>query len=196
MPDLPENVQADIRQHLEREVRSGFADLDTLAHDAGEILSDDAEPDDIEAFARRALQDILIDYRAEQKRWPAITDCDRLDGAFEELETRGIVARQNFSCCGTCGCGEIGEEMENASNNGGSEVRGYTFYHMQDTERAIEGDGIYLYYGSTAEGEAEALEIAREIQDTLQRYGLNVDWDGTYAKRIGVALDWKRRLPV
>src|SRR4051812_40049184 len=33
MPDLPENIQTEVRDHLEQQVRAGFADLETLAHD-------------------------------------------------------------------------------------------------------------------------------------------------------------------
>jgi len=34
-----------------------------------------------------------------QREWPSVTDCDRLDRAFADLNGRGIVARQNFACC-------------------------------------------------------------------------------------------------
>src|SRR6185436_3806286 len=156
MPDLPDNLQNNVREFLVKRVRSGFAELETLAHDSGEIFADDAEPADIEAFARAALQDILIDYSADQKRWPVTTACDRLDAAFAELETSGIVARQNFWCCGGCGLAAIDEEMEQARTTG-LEVRGYTFYHQQDTEAAVDGRGIYLYYGSVDNSEALAL---------------------------------------
>jgi hypothetical protein len=74
-------------------------------------------------------------------------------------------------------------------------VRGYTFYHMQGTESAVEGCGLYLYYGAVAEGEGPALRVANEIVDALQRQGLNTEWNGTSANAIKVSLDWKRRLP-
>src|SRR5215208_3419617 len=112
MPALSDDLQDEVRGYLEKQVRSGFADLETLAHDSGEVFADSAVPADIEAFSRAALQDILIDFRADQKRWPTMTDCDRLDAAFLELEASGIVARQNFWCCGTCGLAAIGDEIE------------------------------------------------------------------------------------
>jgi hypothetical protein len=194
MPDLPDNLQNEVREYLEKQVRSGFADLATLAHDSGEVYADSAEAADIAAFSRAALQDILIHHCADQKRWPAKTDCDRLDAAFVELQASGIVARQNFWCCGTCGLAAIGDEIEQARVSG-LDVRGYTFYHEQDTEAAIDGRGIYLYYGSVDDGERHALGIAREIQEILHRHGLATEWDGTFSKRIGVTIDWKRRQP-
>jgi hypothetical protein len=75
----------------------------------------------------------------------------------------------------------------------GQRVRGYTFYHKQDTENAIQGHGVYLGYGAVLEGESAALEIAREIARTLQRNELAVEWDGSFRTRIFVKMDWKRR---
>jgi len=66
---------------------------------------------------------------------------------------------------------------------------------MQDTEGAADGYGLYLNYGATEEGEQPALRIGNEIIDALQRHGLKTDWDGTWSKRIGIKIDWKRRLP-
>jgi len=74
-------------------------------------------------------------------------------------------------------------------------VRGYTFYHMQGTESAVEGYGLYLYYGAVEVGEGPALRVANSIVDALQRHGLKTTWDGTSSTAIKVQLDWKRRLP-
>ena len=62
------------------------------------------------------------------------------------LEAAGIVARQNFTCCKTCGFYEINGEME-AARAQGRVVRGYVFFHMQDTERAAKGGDLALAYG-------------------------------------------------
>jgi hypothetical protein len=194
MPDLPDNLQNEAREYLQKQVRLGFSDLATLPHDSGEVFADNADPADIEAFSRATLQDILIDYRAHQERWPAKTDCDRLEAAFIELEAHGIVARQNFWCCGTCGLAAIGDEIEQVLNIG-LDIRGYTFYHERDSEAAVDGRGIFLYYGAVNRGENHALGIAREIQEILQGHGFATDWGGTSSKRIGVAMDWKRRQP-
>ena len=66
---------------------------------------------------------------------------------------------------------------------------------MQGTESAVEGCGLYLYYGAVEEGEGAALRVANEIVDALQRQGLNTEWDGSSSSAIKVQLDWKRRLP-
>jgi hypothetical protein len=73
-------------------------------------------------------------------------------------------------------------------------VRGLTFFHQQDTERAVEGGGIYLSYGGVASG-VDSVEIAREIVAVLAAHGLKPNWDGTTAQRIKVPLNWQRRFP-
>ena len=66
---------------------------------------------------------------------------------------------------------------------------------MQDTENAVRYGGLYLNYGSILRGERAALAVGDEIVSAFQAAGLMVDWDGSWEKRIGVSLDWKRRLP-
>ncbi len=131
-------------------------------------------------------------YRPKATTWPQ-TDCDKLDAAFAELERKGIVARQNLACCTNCGSKDIRDEMELLSRRGQA-VRGGTFYHAQDTEAVVEGQGIHLAYCALEEGEDCALEIAREIVATIMRHGLPVMWDGKCETRIFVRMDWKRRI--
>lgn len=64
-----------------------------------------------------------------------------LQGAFDQLEAAGIVARMDFTCCQTCGHAEIGLEKE------GGDPRGYTFFHHQDTQR-ICGGSVMLAFGA------------------------------------------------
>jgi hypothetical protein len=44
-------------------------------------------------------------------------------------------------------------------------------------------------------GEANGIAIGRTIVSALQDAGLKTDWDGTMGKRIGVPLNWQRRIP-
>jgi hypothetical protein len=74
-------------------------------------------------------------------------------------------------------------------------VRGYAFYHEQDTESAAGGGGLYLNYGSCDEGTEAAVAIGHEIVAALKAKGLDPDWNGSLEKRIGLPLDWKRRGP-
>ncbi len=190
--DTREEILEGLRGHIDRDVASGFYDEDEILKNGVAAFDGELESADLRREAQAHLKRALAVHAADQKNWPAHTDCDRLDAAFEELEAEGVISRQNFSCCGTCGSSEIWDEIA-AVEKGGSAARGYAFYHMQDTESAAEGDGLYLNYGACTEGEEAALAIGQEIVSRLEEHGLSTDWDGRWETRIRVDLDWKRR---
>jgi hypothetical protein len=190
-PELAEKIGW-LRDSIRSDVASGFYDEDAILTQAIESHSDEIEPAILRREAQRLLREALVDHDAVQRDWPARTDCDRLDDAFAALEATGIISRQHFSCCGTCGSSEIWDEVD-AVHKAGGPTRGYAFYHMQDTERATEGDGLYLNYGACEEGEDAALAVGRDIVAQLEAHGLRTNWDGSWSQRIGVSLDWKRR---
>jgi len=192
-PKLEEQLD-ELRGYIARDLRGGYVETDSIVDNALEVLELMPHGEEVlRAHARRILEDETAAYHHEAAGWPALTDHDRLEQAFAALETQGVVCRQNFTCCGTCGVAEIGDEIEAALERGGP-VHGYTFFHMQDTERAVEGGGLWLNYGATDGGEAPALAIAQRIADALRNAGLVVDWDGDWTKRIHVPLQWQRRL--
>ena len=185
---LPDEIRSDVSGYIRDKVAAGFSTPDAIAESAIEVFADDADEADLEAFARPEVRSAIEDQLRAEMEWPATTDCDRLDAAFRDLESRGVVSRQDFSCCGNCGATEIFDEIEKHSN-----ARGYAFYHMQDTESAVRGHGLYLNYGSVDEGESAALKVGREIVAALEQQGLRPRWDGTWRQRIFVPLEWKRR---
>ncbi len=143
--------------------------------------------------AEQMVHDEFAAHAAAQATWPAVTDNDRLDTAFRELDEAGIVARQCFTCCNSCGNLEIGDEVPD-----GATARGFTFYHLQDAERALSGDGLYLAHGYfegdiAAPGPADPVAIGREIAATLRRHGLTVLWNGDVKTKIHVPFGWQRR---
>jgi hypothetical protein len=188
----PQETIDEMRQSIERDVAAGYSAPDQIENSAVEVYSEGQSPESIRAQARKFLHQSLAKHAAAQATWPAETDCDRLDKAFAELEQNGVVARQNFSDCGTCGVAEIGDVID-AARKSGRNVRGYVFYHMQDTESAVNGSGLYLNYGSVGPDEKADLKIAAEIVEALKQCGLKATWNGTIKQRIGVKLDWKRR---
>lgn len=189
---VTEEVLHELRGCIQRDVAAGFRPEGEIAANAVEILADDYDAEALTPQAIKMTRELIAAHRREQASWPQTTDCDRLDSAFAALERAGIVCRQDFSCCGTCGAGEIRDEMDKVAKTG-TRVRGYAFYHMQDTECAVDGGGLYLNYGAVQNGEAAAVGIGKEIAASLKQQGLQVDWDETWAKRIGVRLNWKRR---
>jgi len=181
-PDLEE-----LRAHVDRRIAEGFDSAAVIAESTAEYFELKGKDRTIAAM----VNDGMARHLQAQRGWPATTDCNRLDRCFADLEKDGIVARQNFTCCQTCGHAEIGDEIAAAEKRGA--VAGYTFYHQQDTEHAAEGGGVYLAYGALSAEEAKSLAVANRIVDALGRAGLKVTWDGKSSSRILVQLDWKRR---
>lgn len=182
----------ELREWLVREVAAGFSAAREIVEAAGDVFEGQLERDVVQAEAERMLPGLLAAHAREEAAWPETTDNDRLEAAFTELEAGGIICRENFSCCNTCGSAEIWAEVDDA-NDVIPHVRGWIFYHMQDTESAVEGGGIYLSYGAVADTKNAPLAIAREVVRTLTNHGLHVDWNGDITRRIMVELDWKRR---
>lgn len=190
--ELTDEFLEQVRDYARREVRAGYSDREDAIEFVTEVFSDECDAGQLRPIATEFVDQELADYEREAATWPEVTDYDRLETAFASLEEAGIVARQNFTCCGTCGAAEIWDEISVANATSGIS-RGYAFFHQQDTERAVDGEGIYLNYGACAEGEDAAVGIGQEIVAHLEKAGLRTHWDGTYQRRIGVALDWKRR---
>lgn len=163
-------------------VRTGFADRDEVLEAVLDSYEDELSEEEAGALVTRLWRERL----AEQATWPETTDADRLLAAFEAMDADGVVARADFTCCANCGHTEIAEEA-------GDGARGYVFFHRQDTERAVEGGGLYLAFGAFGDGDPAA--IGRAVVDAVTAVGLPTEWDGTAGRRILVSpLDWRLRL--
>jgi hypothetical protein len=181
--ELTEEVTAYVRQ----QVALAEDDFAEIVENTVDYLDDQADSDRVEALARGVAVAEFRSHLAAQADWPAVTDSDRLTAAFVRLEAAGIVARESFTCCQTCGFAEIGGEVSEQVP-----ARGFTFYHQQDAEGAVDGDGLYLAYGSFGPPLTTA-EVGAEVVETLRGQGLTVEWDGDTNRRIFVSMTWRRR---
>lgn len=173
-------------------VRSGFYDKARLSQIFLEEMYEPGELDD--ADVSTAIDAATEEWEAEKKQWPAITDCDRIDKAFAAINKRGVIALQNAGDSQSDGYDDFRESYENHSNK--SDVIGYCFYHGQDLERAVRGGGLFFAFGPTdsASEETEGVRIGNLVREELERAGLKVDWDGTFAKRMSVPnIVWQKR---
>ena len=180
-------VDLEVRDAIRHYVACGFEDAQNVFERITEMYDavDEAEIDALvdAAFAARD---------AEAAAWPEITDCDRLDRAFAALEGAGVIARHNFACCNGCGHYEIPDEVA-AAREERRTVDGYVFYHMQDTDRVVEGGELHLRYGGTINVGDET--IGARIVIALRDAGLTPEWDGDPTKTIQLAIRWQRRSP-
>jgi hypothetical protein len=189
------HAEAEIVELADRIVRSGFATRDEAIAEIVAVMDyDDASPN-LERCATQAVDRALVAHDHEERMW-GTTDNDHLGRAAMSLEANGILFRQNFSCCQPCGFTRIPAEVEGALANGQS-VRGFVFFHWNDTEQAIDGGGLGLSYGAISTSGADypeaAKAIASELVDALRREGLATKWSGQLDQRVTVSLRWQRR---
>jgi hypothetical protein len=194
----PASLVDEMRRYIRDRVAGGFLDANEVEEAACDCFTDDLADAQLDPAMLKRIAGVETDkaFAAQidaQRQWPAVTDCDRLDQAFADLDRSGIVARQNFSCCGNCGHVEIGDEVADAEE-AGTRVVGYTFFHWQGTDGAVETGNLYLHYGAVTGGEAASVRIARAVVEALERHGLAVDWSGRLDRAIHVKLNWQRRV--
>lgn len=179
-------------EFIETLAKAGFETEEEVATSALGYMEGEAEEAFLRPHAKQVARAAFARLEEEQPLWPTVTDCDRLDAAFAELDGNGVIARQNYWCCQTCGNDAISTEIDELTEMG-EKVRGFAFYHTQDTECAVEGGGVFLCYGSVEESEEERVALANEIVLTIEKHGLKPEWNGDLKRRIEVPLDWKRR---
>ena len=159
--------------------------------EANEYLNDILEEDVDEAKMRQLIGIRFAEKAVEEAGWPAVTDCDRLDAAFADLDNSGIISLQNAGYTMSDGLGDIWEAF---SRSGNGMPNGYCFYHEQDLERAVNGEGLTLAFGDMEDTPAGKAEVARMILSTLRDHGINADWDGDPDRRIDIpCITWHRR---
>lgn len=188
------NLTRDLRSVIDLEVKAGFASRNEIIELALDTLLDDYDYsiDYIVEEATRLTDRLLALHLAQQMTWLDATDCDRLEEAFAELDRHGIVARQNFACCQSCGHAEIWEAIDATTQF--RPVWGYVFFHQQDTDNVVNGNYLYLAYGAVDGRSANSLRIGHEVVAALERAGLRAEWNGDLNKRICIpTLEWQRR---
>lgn len=182
----PLDLTRDEREELEKELRSelaaGYVTRDELAEIAQENPA--VSPEQAVALADR----LWLQRVAEQARWRGETDPERVTRAFAALEGTGIIAREHFSCCATCGAGEISDEA-------GPDDRGFVYFHVQCAGIAVDGFGLALFFGGFDESDETDAAIGHEVVAALEAAGLSVEWDRDPGQAIVVKpIDWRRRL--
>jgi hypothetical protein len=193
MPTKAE-IEAELRKRIAAVVVEGFSDREDIIGQLAESAQDEYGRDDLEPLVEKLTDAALAEHHRKQAKWKGLTDNDRLDRAFEMLERAGIVARQNFTCCSNCGHYEIGDEIK-AARKKRRPVSGYAFYHMQDTESAVEGGGIYIKYDTLTSDDEKKKQVGRKIVEALEESDLDAVWNGDPNTAILVRLKWQKRRP-
>jgi hypothetical protein len=185
-------LNSDALREIDGLVRGGFEQRDRIIEILCEEMYAPGELDEAEVIA--AVDAALVALARAKAMWPETTDCDRLDGVFAALNARGIIALQNAGYTQSDGYDDVRQSYDERLDP--DTVIGYCFYHGQDLERAVHGEGLYLAFGplDAKKEETEGPRIGAMIVEELARAGFAVTWNGTFGQRIFIpAIDWKRR---
>ena len=129
--------------------------------------------------------------KREEANWPGETDYGRLSRAFDKLHEEGVCALHNAGYTMSDGLEAVSEAVAQAST---SRYRSYCFYHSQDMERVINGNVLYLAFGSLDGDETLSVEVGKAIVSALQANGLEVEWNGGAKDRIFLPkIAWQKR---
>jgi len=117
----------------------------------------------------------------------------QLTKAFQTLRKQGFIARQNFSCCGSCAGYEL-TDMASDRKDKGVEVKGAVFYHRQDAEvfgsrsRSTMLNIRFSPLDSTKHGLIGLSQevIGDAVVAALKEQGLSVRWSGLGSETIKV----------
>lgn len=177
------------RDIIRNAIWAGFHDDEDIADLIDDLLIDEPglDADALWAYARGEQQAKM----AEAATWPAHTDCDRLDAAFDALGAVRILALHNAGYTRSDGHAEAAEALAEVPEG---VFDGYCFYHGQDVEGALAGGSLWIAFDHVEGGDGDRAGVARRILAALAEAGLAPAWTGDVNRRIELpAFDWKRR---
>lgn len=188
---MSNETQEYILSTLNMMVWSGLHTREEIHAAIEEMIEDEGDPDVDAKLLLGSINSEFARKKLAEADWPAETDCDRLDRVFSVLNASGIVSLQNAGYTMSDGLSDVFEEKCRLDD---SEVIGYCFYHGQDLERAVSGDGIMVAFGAWETDTEKQLHVGNKVKHAFEQAGFAVEWDGTTEQRINIPqLDWKRR---
>jgi hypothetical protein len=151
---------------------------------------DDVDEPTLTNLARAAVHSAIKDQIARQVSWPKVTDCDRLDSAFSDLNKRGVLTIAGDICCSNCAHDQLDGDVQNDLN-----AHGYAFYNAHDVAGVVPDASWFMFigFGCPDGGPAEITSVAREVARALEKHGLKAIWDGDPMEKVWVRLTWQRR---
>ncbi len=182
--------EEDLANRIRVWVWSGFyslTDVLEMIEDNDEVEENDADKHMLKKYAKSEFQA----KGGAEATWLPVTDCNRLDTAFDALNEMGIIALHNAGYTISDGISDVAEVSVRSDRE---KVKGYCFYHEQDVERAVNAHGLMLAYGDIADTVRGKREIGELVKAELERQGFIVEWDGDEEQRINLpGIVWQRR---
>lgn len=176
-----------LRAFARVQVRSGYLSDQSVRDEVTEAAREDLsrEPDNAAALAGEAVDAEITALVLEQESWPETTDVDRLQAAFAELESHGllVLAAVEDHWDATAALTRVDEA--------GESVAGVLFFTHTDVWHAVDHGmlELNLWHGDTA-NVAVGDDLLRLVLQTLGRHGVAATFD---EGRIETTLTWRRR---
>jgi len=187
---LPDGLGDDVDGVVASSLRRGFGNRESLIRLTTEGFGA-TRPAQLFAAVAARVDATLAARAVEEAAWPT-TDCDRLNTVFDELESRGYLARQDFLCCSNCAWREM-KTLHQQLQHRGRTSKGCVFFDSQATDEAIDGGGLWLHFRDLGHPETGTVLVGREIVEVLRAHGLKPEWPGDPAVSIYVPVVWQRR---
>jgi len=184
-----------IFEFIYTQVRSGFYSLEDIRETAIEEIDDNGFGDEIsEEWADKQIEIVYNELLEESQTWENPTETERLIAAFDELAEKHKITALHYAGY-TMDDGEYEVvEIERTLIENGEQSEGYCFYHGQDLERAVQGEGLMIAFQKIDNvSDSVSKEVAQIIVDVLEKHGLKTDWDGKAESRISLPnFKWQR----
>ena len=167
------------------QVRSGFYSLEDIQNNIIEEIEDNGFEDEIsEDWAYKQINAVNEELLKESESWGENTQTNRLIAACDELAESKIIALHYTGYTMDDGEYEV-IEVERTLNDNNEKSEGYCFYHGQDLERAVRGEGLNISFQKiNNESDVVSKEIAKKIVAVLEKHDLKVDWNGKASSKI------------
>src|SRR5262249_48015855 len=108
---LPDRITEPARTEIEDEIWAWIVRGKDDAAEFVDYLDDDEQRHGVTGEQLAGAYERALEVRrAQQREWGSVQS--NLTLAFAELNELGVLARENFTCCGTCAAAEIHDERD------------------------------------------------------------------------------------
>ncbi len=176
-----------LRAFARVQVRSGYLSDASVRDEVAEAAREDLSrsPQEAASLAGQVVDAEVAALLADQEGWPQTTDVDRLQAAFADLESHGLLV--------LAACDDHWDATAALTrlDEAGESVPGVLFFTHTDVWHAVDHGmlELNLWHGDTA-NVAVGDDILRLVLQTLGAHGLSAVFD---EGRIETTLAWQRR---
>lgn len=182
---MPDSLREDhVREFTRSAVRSGLLpDRELYDEVLLAITSELPFVEDPEGVARMWIEEFRDELRRDAETWPDVTDYDRLQGAFAELESVNVVVLQ--------GCEDHWAAKDLLDASVDHPPRGIAWFTQPDVWHAVD-EGmleVNVWHANTA-NVAPGDALLDQVIGVFAGYGLEAHFD---EGRVEVSAYWQRR---